>query len=154
MDFKETLRDELVRRVDLSFYVEVQNGTSVADLVEKMQASHRKCALVLEGDRLKGIFTAHDIRDLAPKSDSLWQPIGTVMTHNPETISGDASLLEAIQILNNKPYRYLPVLNKDGHVIGTLTHYAVLKYISDHFPEEIYNLPPEPDRIAQSRDGA
>ena len=76
------------------------------------------------------------------------------MTRNPETISGDASLLDAIQILNEKPYRYLPVLNKEGHIIGTLTHFAVLKYISDHFPEDVYNLPPEPNRFAQSRDGA
>jgi len=154
MNFKETLKAEPVRRIDLSFYVEVRKGTPVADAVEKMQASHRKCALVLEGDQLEGIFTAHDIRDLARESDALQQSIDSVMTRNPETISGDASLFEAIQVLNDKPYRYLPVLNKDGHVIGTLTHFAVLKHISDHFPEDIYNLPPEPNRFAQSRDGA
>lgn len=154
MNFKETLRDQLVRRVDLSFYVEVRKGTTVAEAIEKMQASHRKCALVLDGDQLDGIFTAHDIRDLARDLDSLDQPIDTVMTKNPLTIGGDASLLDAIQILNDKPYRYLPVLNKEGHVIGTLTHYAVLKYISDYFPEDVYNLPPVPNRFAQSRDGA
>lgn len=154
MKFKETLRSEPVRRIDLSFYVEVRKGTTVAEAIEKMQASHRKCALILDGDKLEGIFTAHDIRDLARASNTLKQPIESVMTRNPETISGDASLLDAIQILNEKPYRYLPVLNKEGHIIGTLTHFAVLKYISDHFPEDVYNLPPEPNRFAQSRDGA
>ena len=61
MNFKETLKAEPVRRIDLSFYVEVRKGTTVADAVEKMQASHRKCALVLEGDQLEGIFTAHAV---------------------------------------------------------------------------------------------
>ena len=76
------------------------------------------------------------------------------MTTNPQTIDGNASLAEAITFLNQNSYRYLPVLNKEGHIIGTLTHYAVLKYISDYFPEDIYNLPPDPDQIATARDGA
>lgn len=154
MNLSESLRTEPVRRIDLSFYVEVQKGASIRDAVEKMQASSRKCALVLDGSLLVGIFTAHDIRDLARKPDAFDGSIDSVMKQNPETINGDAVLLDAIRILNNKPYRYLPVLNKENHVIGTLTHYAILKYMTDRFPEEIYNLPPEHDRIAPSRDGA
>lgn len=154
MNLSESLRTEPVRRIDLSFYVEVQKDASIRDAVEKMQASSRKCALVLDGSRLVGIFTAHDIRDLARKPDAFDGSIDSVMKQNPETINGDAVLLDAIRILNNKPYRYLPVINKEDHVIGTLTHYAILKYMTDRFPEEIYNLPPEHDRIAHSRDGA
>ena len=48
----------------------------------------------------------------------------------------------------------MPVVNEHGFVVGTLTHYAIIKYISDHFPEHIYNLPPEPDQIAKARAGA
>ena len=154
MNLKETVRSEKIRRLDLSFYVEVQKGSLVGEVIEKMQASNRKCALIVDGTELVGIFTAHDIRDHARQEEALKQPIESVMTADPETIDGNASLSEAITLLNDKPYRYLPVLNKEGHVIGTLTHYAILKYISDYFPEDIYNLPPDPDRIATARDGA
>ena len=154
MNLKETVRSEKIRRLDLSFYVEVQKGSLAREVIEKMQASNRKCALIVDGSKLLGIFTAHDIRDHAKETSGLDRPIETVMTADPETIDGDSSLAEAITFLNQKPYRYLPVLNKEGHVIGTLTHYAVLKYISDYFPEDIYNLPPEPDQIATARDGA
>ena len=155
MNLKETVRAEKIRRLDLSYYVEVQKGALVGEVIEKMQASNRKCALILDGTQLVGIFTAHDIRDHAKDPESSLQlPIDEVMTADPETIDGNASLAGAIQFLNEKPYRYLPVLNKEGHVIGTLTHYAILKYISDYFPEDIYNRPPEPDQIATARDGA
>jgi predicted transcriptional regulator len=154
MNLKETVRSEKIRRLDLSFYVEVQKGSLAREVIEKMQASNRKCALVVDGIKLVGIFTAHDIRDHAQETDALDHPIESVMTADPETIDGNVSLAEAITFLNQKPYRYLPVLNKEGHIIGTLTHFAILKYISDYFPEAIYNLPPEPDQIATARDGA
>lgn len=154
MNLKETIRSEKIRRLDLSFYVEAQKGSRVGEVIEKMQASNRKCALIVDGSKLVGIFTAHDIRDHAKDEATLNQPIESVMTPDPETIDGNALLADAIGFLNQKPYRYLPVLNKDGRIIGTLTHYAILKYISDYFPEDIYNLPPEPDQIATARDGA
>ncbi len=154
MTLKDTVRSEKIRRLDLSFYVEVQKGSLAREVIEKMQASNRKCALIVDGTQLLGIFTAHDIRDHAQETSGLDQPIEKVMTTNPQTIDGNASLAEAITFLNQNSYRYLPVLNKEGHIIGTLTHYAVLKYISDYFPEDIYNLPPDPDQIATARDGA
>jgi predicted transcriptional regulator len=154
MNLKETVKSERIRRLDLSFYVEVQQGALVGEVIEKMQVNNRKCALILDGNSLVGIFTAHDIRDHTGDTGALSKPIESVMTADPETIDGNASLAQAIAFLNTKPYRYLPVMNKEGHVMGTLTHFAILKYISDYFPEDIYNLPPEPDQIATARDGA
>ena len=124
-------------------------------VIEKMQASHRKCALVVEHGVLIGIFTAHDIpRRVAGKPEAYKLPIDELMTADPLTLDADLKIIEAIQVLNDKPFRYMPVVTKDKLVLGTLTHYAIIKYISDHFPEEIYNLPPEPDQIASARDGA
>ena len=154
MNLGSSLKNDPIRRLDLSYYVEVQKGDEIHQVIEKMQASQRKCALVMSDGKLVGIFTAHDIRDLVGDARALRSKIEAVMSRDPETIDGDTSILEAIEILNDHPYRYVPVVNAENRVIGTLTHYAVLKYMSDFFPEEIYNLPPEPNQIASSRDGA
>ena len=45
------------------------------------------------------------------------------------------------------------IKNRAGAVIGNLTHYAIIKYLSDHFPESIYNLPPDPEHVSKKRDG-
>ena len=154
MDLDNSLKSDPIRRLDLSYYVEVQKGDEVYQVIEKMQASHRKCALVMLDGKLVGIFTAHDIRYLVGDTKALSKKIEAVMSTAPKTIDGDTSILEAIKILTDHPYRYVPVVNRKNRVIGTLTHYAVLKYMSDFFPEEIYNLPPEPHQIASSRAGA
>ena len=155
MNLKKNLLTDRVTHIDLSFYVEVAKGTSVHDTVEKMRASHRKCALIMDQGKMVGIFTERDIlKKAAGNPEACNQPIESLMTPNPDTISSDLTVIEAIQLMNAKPYRYMPVVNEHGFVVGTLTHYALIKYIGDHFPEHIYNLPPEPDRIAQSRAGA
>lgn len=155
MKLKQDLQTEPITRVDLSYYVEVEKGMKVRDVIEKMQASHRKCALVMERSRLAGIFTERDImKKVAGHVEALDKPIDGLMVSDPETIGADTPVLQAIETMTAKHYRYMPVLGKSGNVIGTLTHYAMVKFVSDYFPEEIYNLPPDPDRFAVSRDGA
>ena len=36
----------------------------------------------------------------------------------------------------------------DGEkVVGNLTHFAIIQYLAEQFPNEIYNLPPDPGKI-------
>lgn len=155
MNLRHSLYIDTVKHVDLSFYVEVEKGNKVGHVIDKMQASQRKCALVMDRGELIGIFTAHDIaRRVIDQPGVAKQSIEEIMTANPLTLHSDLKLIEAIQFMSDKPHRYMPVVDTEGRVLGTLTHYAIIKYMSDHFPEEIYNLPPTPDHFASARDGA
>lgn len=155
MNLNRSLHNDTVKHVDLSFYVEVQKDNRVEQVIAKMQDSQRKCALVMDQGKLIGIFTAHDIaRRVIDQSEALNAPIEAIMTPDPLTLQSDITLIEAIRFMSDKPHRYMPVVDAEGRVLGTLTHYAIIKYMSDHFPEEIYNLPPTPDHFASARDGA
>jgi len=55
--------------------------------------------------------------------------------------------------MNEHRVRNLPVLDDTGKVIGNLTHYALIKFLADQFPESVYNLPPDPNRTAGHRVG-
>ena len=155
MNLNYSLHNDTVKHVDLSFYVEVQKDNPVDQVIAKMQGSQRKCALVMDQGKLIGIFTAHDIaRRVIDQSEVINEPIETIMTPDPLTLQSDTTLIEAIRFMSDKPHRYMPVVDADGRVLGTLTHYAIIKYMSDHFPEEIYNLPPTPDHFASARAGA
>lgn len=155
MNLRNNLHTDTIKHIDLSFFVEVPKGMKVRQVIEKMQLTKRKCALVMDHDKLLGIFTNHDIaRKILDQEGMADQPVESVMTKNPLTLNDDMKIIDAIQLMGEKPYRYMPVINNEGHVLGTLTHYAVIKYISDHFPEEIYNLPPVPDHYARARAGA
>ncbi len=155
MNLKDSLQTSPITHVDLSFYIETQKGTKVRDVLDKMKASHRKCALIMDRGQLIGIFTERDImKKVAGKPESWDALIETQMTPDPETIDADMTVIRAAQIIASNRYRYMPVVNKGGVVLGTLTYYAIIKFISDYFPEEIYNLPPVPDHFATARAGA
>ncbi len=155
MDLKVNIRTAPITQVDLSYYVETEKGTYARDVLEKMKASHRKCALVMEHGRLVGIFTERDImKKVAGNPQSSDARIDDLMTPDPETLDADANILDATRVIASNRYRYMPVTNKKGKVLGTLTYYAIIKYICDYFPQEIYNQPPVPDVFAKARAGA
>ena len=155
MNLKDSLQKVPVTHVNLSFYIETEKGTKVHDVLDKMRASHRKCALVMDHGKLIGIFTERDIvTKVAGKSDVLDKPIDGLMTTSPITMADKFTVVEASRLIASTPHRYIPVVNDDGVVLGTVTYYAIIKYISDYFPQEIYNLPPVPDLFATARDGA
>lgn len=155
MNLRNNLHSDTIKHVDLSFFVEVPKTMKVRLAIEKMQASQRKCALVMDNGKLLGIFTNHDIaRRTIDQPGTSEQTVESVMTTNPLTLKADMKIIDAIKVMGEKPYRYMPVIGNEDQVLGTLTHYALIKYISDHFPEEIYNLPPVPGNYAHARDGA
>jgi acetoin utilization protein AcuB len=53
---------------------------------------------------------------------------GDWMTHNPQTIDADASVVEAIHVLREKNIRRLPVM-KNGKLAGLVTEKMLLGYM-------------------------
>jgi acetoin utilization protein AcuB len=54
--------------------------------------------------------------------------VGDWMTHNPQTIDADASVVEAIHVLREKNIRRLPVM-KNGKLAGLVTEKMLLGYM-------------------------
>ena len=155
MSLESTLQQERVIHLDLNRFATVERGTSVRETVEVMRRDGHHCAVILEQDSLVGIFTDRDILEKIVDSPETWdQPIETVMTPSPLTISSMDSADKGLTLMDDMHFRNVPVVDQNGVVVGTLTHYAIIKYLCDRFPETVYNLPPMPDRVARKRDGA
>jgi CBS domain-containing protein len=155
MSLEYDLRQEHVIHLNLTEFTQVESGDSVSATIEKMRQENHNCAFVTNQGKLVGIFTDRDIlRKVVAAPESWDQPIETVMTAQPLTVNTDDPADTALNLMNEKHFRNVPVLDNKGTVIGNLTHYAIVKYLADRFPESVYNLPPEPDRVARNRDGA
>jgi CBS domain-containing protein len=78
--------------------------------------------LVMEGERLLGIFTERDLLTrVAAAGKSLERThLREVMTRNPDTVRAEEPVKEAIRKMDEFSYRYLPVL-EDGRVIGVIS---------------------------------
>jgi CBS domain-containing protein len=80
----------------------------------------RKGVLVMDDDELVGIFTPKDLlcrvvsKGLSP--DDVM--VADVMTPNPDCVSPDLTLLDALKEMHDHKYLHLPVRDDNGKVIG------------------------------------
>jgi CBS domain-containing protein len=116
-------------------------------VVDEMKAKHRGAVLVEEDGKLVGIFTERDLMSRVDHTDELWSHVlvRDVMTPAPMVARPTDSLAEALRRLIQGHRRHLPVVDDKGAVVGLLSIRDILAYVAERFPEEMVNLPPNPD---------
>lgn len=156
MGLEQDLQREQVSHLDLSNFTSVESGTTIRATVEKMRAENTHCAIIVSQDNMMtGIFTDRDILQKVVDQPAIWdQSIDEVMTSSPKAVNLNDPADAALAMMDHEHFRNVPVVDKKGIVVGNLTHYAIIKYLADRFPESVYNLPPDPDRVTHNRDGA
>jgi CBS domain-containing protein len=93
-------------------YVVSDGETTVYDACVLMKEKDLDAIMVTENDRLKGIFTEHDLlhRIILPGKDSKKILIKEVMTENVKTIDIDAEYKQVYDLMLVTNIRHLPVL--------------------------------------------
>ena len=113
----------------------VTPDTSALEAAHLMKNSNSGCALVVDGKKLVGIFTEHDVllrmmespTDLTANAQSV--PVSELMSTNPETLDEEDSVAEALKKMSLGRYRHIPFRKPDGtYSIASIK--SVLKYIA------------------------
>ena len=93
-------------------------------LVRIRKPGRRTGAVMIVNDegKLSGLFTDSDlVRLLEDRRESqVDRPICEEMTVGPKTVTADAPLLDAIDILSRHRISELPVIDADGRPVGLL----------------------------------
>jgi CBS domain-containing protein len=112
----------IVREVMRTDLITVRPGTAVMDAAHAMFSGGAGSALVLDGEKLVGIFTERDImRALAKEPDAGRSSRVTMwMTADPVTISPDSTVGEALDRMLAGHFRHLPVVEGDA-VVGMVS---------------------------------
>jgi CBS domain-containing protein len=76
--------------------------------------------LVLEGERLAGILTERDVLRAVGTGYDPASPVSEWMTRNPETISPDDTIDDALGLMNLGGFRHLPV-TEDDRLVGIIS---------------------------------
>jgi len=110
----------------------VTSYTSVYDALVLMYEKNVSALLVMDGDKLAGIFTERDyarkviLRGKASKGTL----IAEIMTKKEDliTVSPDTSIDDCMRLMTNRFIRHLPVLVEDN-LIGIISIGDVVKFI-------------------------
>ncbi len=104
--------------------------TSVYHALELMVEKNVSALLVMENDKLAGIFTERDYaRKVVLKGKkSTETTIGEIMTSNLITVSPDTTIDECMALMTGKYIRHLPVV-ADGKLSGIISIGDVVRRI-------------------------
>jgi CBS domain-containing protein len=122
--------------------------------MQLLRAQRTGAVLICEGEKLVGILTERDALKLMASGADLTTPVGKVMSREPATILSSATVGEAIRVMSEGGYRHLPIVNGEGRPTGVVAVHGIVHYLVDHFPETVYNLPPDPKAAPREREGA
>jgi CBS domain-containing protein len=99
----------------------VTPATTVGEVASLMAERRVGSALVMSDQRLVGIFTERDIvKALSKDASATQQPIENWMSHNPQTISPDAPIEDAVKYMLEGAFRHVPVVIGE-EVVGMLS---------------------------------
>jgi len=96
--------------------------TTIGEAIAAMNQRRIGSILVMDGERLVGIFTERDVltRVVPQQLDPRRTPVGEVMTRNPMTIPPNRTVQEAMMIMTDSRKRHLPVV-QGGKVLGLVS---------------------------------
>lgn len=120
----------------------VQPDTSVQEAAQLMRQHHVGALVVVEEKSGKrkpvGLITDRDlvVEVLAPQLDAATITVGDIMLPELETILETSGMFETIQFMRAKAVRRLPVVDKQGALIGIVSLDDLLELLA----EELNNL--------------
>ena len=151
---EEILRSESIRAMRIPRVPAVQSTSRLGDVIASMQKRRVAAVVVTEAGRVTGIFTERDLLNRIvglSLNDDL--PISDVMTRDPRTLSPDDRIADAIHLMTEKGYRHIPLVDRDGREVGMISARDIVEFIAEHYPKEVFNLPPDPDQILRRPEG-
>jgi len=154
VDFQLHLETETVEQAHPATPVCAAPGESIRRVLRLLKEKNTGAVLLCREQRLVGIFTERDVLRVLADDVPLDQPVETVMVANPVTLRPKDTLARAIALMSAGGFRRLPIVDRQGRVVGLLKASGVLRYLVEHFPKVIYTLPPAPHHHSQARDGA
>jgi len=122
-----------VRTVDIA-----KMNESVSIAARRMHPRNVGTLIVVDDDQHPlGVVTDRDlvVRVLAEARDSSETTIGEVMSRFPHAVAEETPIEEALGIMRDGPYRRVPVVGRDGRLVGILSLDDILDLLAEEFGE-------------------
>lgn len=155
MELPRNLKVDSVSRLPLGEPCQITGTASIAEALASMRHHDVSCLLVVDSQKLAGIFTERDLltRVLAVRKP-MTATVAECMTPEPVTVNPKDPVRTAIRRMQSGGYRHLPVVDEAGRPVGILSAKRIVQYLAEHFPSTVYNQPPDPNMVPATAEGA
>ena len=153
MDDLRKAREQSVSALRTDDYAFVSPYTPLSQAIEVMKEDEGGCVIVSDDGRVAGIFTERDfLTKVMGEQVDMNSPIRDWMQPVVETLTSEATIGEAVQLMNERSFRNIPLV-ADGMLIGSISVFDIITYLAECYPKATMNLPPLPAQVMDSVDG-
>lgn len=152
----DTVLSDKVVTLKLAPPLSVATGTSMGDVIDTVQRHRAGAVLICESKRLIGIITERDVlMKVIARDVNYDEPVDKFMTANPRTLPPDATIGEAITLMNSEEFRNIPIVDPEtNEAVAIFRVRDVIDHLAESFPEHVINLPPRPHQKMKTAEGA
>src|SRR5437867_5655122 len=146
-------RDQRVSVLQTDDYVAVSPYTPLSHDIEAMKSDEGGCVIISDDGRVAGIFTERDLLSKIIGQDvNLESPISEWMQPAVQTLPPEATVGDAVKLMNEKSFRNIPLVRK-GELIGSISVFDIITYLAECYPKTTMNLPPLSAQVMDTVDG-
>ncbi len=122
--------------------VSVAKTATVLDTVHAMVDAKHGAAVVMEGDKLLGVFTERDVvrRVVLKGLDPKTTPVAEVMTRQVITVREDADRSSVLKLMNEHHIRHLPVVDAQGRVLTIVSIRQLLRAEVQDLQQTVWSM--------------
>jgi CBS domain-containing protein len=119
----------------------VSENTPLLDVLELMANKRIGAVLVMDGEKIAGIFSERDFARKVAKTKQidLNMPVKELMTREVFVISPDETLDECMAVMSTTRIRHLPVV-EDGKLVGLISIGDVVQFSIEDKDLQIQNM--------------
>ncbi len=134
--------DQKVSVLATDDYVAVSRFTPLGQAIEAMKKDEGGCVIITDDGRVAGIFTERDLLTKVSGEDvDLQSPIEKWMQPAVETLSPEATIGDAVRLMNERSFRNIPLV-VNGQLRGSISVFDIITYLAECYPKSTMNLPP------------
>jgi CBS domain-containing protein len=135
---EEVLDEQPVSAIHSSPVSTISPDTKVSEAVEHMRAKEVACLLVVENNKLMGLFSVRDVlNNVAEQYDAMKDlPVSEVMTRTPIFAYDTDASGAVLSVMAASGYRHVPVLDSQQTVVGIVSPQRVLDFLLTHLSDD------------------
>ncbi|MFU8863207.1 MAG: DUF294 nucleotidyltransferase-like domain-containing protein [Rhodobacterales bacterium] len=123
-----SLTETRVDRLMATEPVTCTTGTTILDAARLMRTHRISCLGIIDGDRLAGIVTLHDINNrVVAEGLDLSCPVSQIMTADPETLPPSAIGSDVLHMMMERRFGHVPVVDH-GKLVGIVTQTNLTRF--------------------------
>jgi len=128
---------------------------TVAEAVNLMNQEKIGAILVVDNEKLVGIFTERDVlTKIAGRGyDFNKIYVDQYMTESPETLNVDSKVAYALNMMAVGGFRHVPLVDENHRAVAMISVRDIVGHIAELFPKDVLNLPMDPEHEIHNRWG-